>query len=279
MREISVNRIRDEIEEMFIEANFHLPEDQIMALTEALKAEDSDIGREVIELLLKNAEIARLEKIPICQDTGIATVFLEIGQDVHFVDGSLEDAIYEGVRRAYKHGYLRGSCCDPMTRTNTGDNTPPIIHERIVLGDKVKIIAFPKGGGSENYSEVRVFTPADGIEGVKSFVVEMVAKGGPNPCPPITIGIGIGGNLESAPLLAKEALLISYGKRNPDLFLAKLEIEILTEVNKLGIGPQGYGGRITALDVHIKAMPCHIASFPVAVAIQCHAHRFKEKII
>jgi fumarate hydratase subunit alpha len=279
MRELDVKVISDALEELFIDANLSLPDSQIMALREALRIEESDLGKEVIESLLRNAEIAEEERIPICQDTGIATVFLEVGQDVHFVGGSLKEAIFEGVRRAYKKGYLRKSCCDPITRKNTGDNTPPIIHEKIVEGEKVRIVAMPKGGGSENYSEVRVLAPYQGVEGVKDFVLEMVKKGGPNPCPPLTIGIGIGGNLEGAAILAKEALLVPYGVRNLDPLLSDLEVEILKEINRLGIGPQGYGGRITALDVHIKAMPCHIASLPVAVSIQCHAHRVKERTI
>jgi fumarate hydratase subunit alpha len=279
MRELDVKVIGDALEELFIDANLSLPDSQIMALREALRIEESELGKEVIESLLRNAEIAEEERIPICQDTGIATVFLEVGQDVHFVGGSLKEAIFEGVRRAYKKGYLRKSCCDPITRKNTGDNTPPIIHEKIVEGEKVRIVAMPKGGGSENYSEVRVLAPYQGVEGVKNFVLEMVKKGGPNPCPPLTIGIGIGGNLEGAAILAKEALLVPYGVRNSDPLLSDLEVEILKEINRLGIGPQGYGGRITALDVHIKAMPCHIASLPVAVSIQCHAHRVKERTI
>jgi fumarate hydratase subunit alpha len=279
MRELDVKVISDALEELFIDANLSLPDSQIMALREALRIEESELGKEVIESLLRNAEIAEEERIPICQDTGIATVFLEVGQDVHFVGGSLKEAIFEGVRRAYKKGYLRKSCCDPITRKNTGDNTPPIIHEKIVEGEKVRIVAMPKGGGSENYSEVRVLAPYQGVEGVKDFVLEMVKKGGPNPCPPLTIGIGIGGNLEGAAILAKEALLVPYGVRNSDPLLSDLEVEILKEINRLGIGPQGYGGRITALDVHIKAMPCHIASLPVAVSIQCHAHRVKERTI
>jgi fumarate hydratase subunit alpha len=279
MRELDVKVISDALEELFIDANLSLPDSQIMALREALRIEESELGKEVIESLLRNAEIAEEERIPVCQDTGIATVFLEVGQDVHFVGGSLKEAIFEGVRRAYKKGYLRKSCCDPITRKNTGDNTPPIIHEKIVEGEKVRIVAMPKGGGSENYSEVRVLAPYQGVEGVKDFVLEMVKKGGPNPCPPLTIGIGIGGNLEGAAILAKEALLVPYGVRNSDPLLSDLEVEILKEINRLGIGPQGYGGRITALDVHIKAMPCHIASLPVAVSIQCHAHRVKERTI
>ncbi len=279
MRELNVEIITEALEELFIDANYELPEWQILALREALRNEESEIGKEVIKSILENAQISKSERIPICQDTGIATVFLEIGQNIHLVGGNLKDAIFEGVRRAYKKGYLRASLCDPLSRRNTGDNTPPVIHEEIVPGEKVRVIALPKGGGSENYSEVRILTPADGVEGIKSFVLEMVERGGPNPCPPITIGIGIGGNLEVAPLLAKKALLVPFGTRNEDPLLSNLEQEILEEVNKLGIGPQGYGGRVTALDVHIRTMPCHIASLPVAVSIQCHAHRVKEKVL
>ena len=279
MREVRANTIRDTVEKLFIEANYDLPEDVIGRFKDALGEEESPVGREVIEELLLNARIARDERIPICQDTGLAILFMEMGQDVHITGGELEEALSEGVRRAYKKGYLRKSVCDPFTRTNTGDNTPPILHVRIVPGERIRLIAMPKGGGSENYSEVRMLTPSDGAEGVKRFVLEMVQKAGPNPCPPITVGIGIGGNFETSALLSKEALMLPFGKRNDDPYLRDLELSILGEVNKLGIGPEGYGGSVTALDLHIKSRPCHIASLPVAVNIQCHAHRIKEASI
>jgi fumarate hydratase subunit alpha len=237
------------------------------------------VGKEVFEELLLNAEIAHGEHLPVCQDTGLAILFVEVGQDVHIIGGGLEEALTEGVRQAYKKGFLRKSVCDPFTRKNTGDNTPPILHVRIVPGRSVRIVAMPKGGGSENYSEVRMLMPSEGPEGVKRFVLEMVERAGPNPCPPITVGIGIGGNFETSALLSKEALMVPFGMRNKEPFLKAMELSILGDINKLGFGPQGYGGTITALDVHIVARPCHIASLPVAVNIQCHAHRIKEATI
>jgi len=279
MREIHTDYIISALEKLFVDANTNLPENVYGSLEKAVEKEESPVGREVILELIKNAELARNEKIPLCQDTGLAVTFMEIGQDVFIKGGVLDDAVNEGVRRAYKNGYLRKSCCHPFTRKNTDDNTPAILHVKIVSGDRIKITVLPKGGGSENYGEVRMLLPSEGIEGVKSFVLEMVNKGGPNPCPPIFAGIGIGGNFETSALLSKEALMIPPGVRNNDPFLASLELAILDEINKTGIGPQGYGGTVTALDVHIKMLPCHIASLPVAVNIQCHAHRIKEIII
>ena len=279
MKEIRTDTIISTIEGLFIDAARNLPQDVIERFEKAIPEEKSPAGQEVFRELLTNAKIAHDEQIPICQDTGLGIVFLEVGQDVHVTGGSLKEAVAEGVRRAYKNGYLRKSCCHPFTRTNTGDNTPPILHVDIVPGDSLKIVAMPKGGGSENYSEVRMLTPSDGIEGVKKFVVEMVKKGGPNPCPPIIVGVGIGGNFETSALLSKEALMVSFDRRNEDPVVAELEKSLLEEINKLGIGPQGYGGTVTALDLHIKMQPCHIASLPVAVNIQCHAHRIKEALI
>jgi fumarate hydratase subunit alpha len=279
MREIHINEIISTIENLFIEANLYLSEDMYKAIQNAIHAEASPVGKEVLRELLRNADIAREEKMPLCQDTGLAVTFLEIGQDVHITGGDLSEAISEGVRRAYRNGFLRKSCCHPFTRKNTGDNTPPIIHTKIVPGDKLKITVLPKGGGSENYGEVRMLTPSQGREGVKAFILEMVRKGGPNPCPPITVGVGIGGNFEMSALLSKEALMAGPGQRNPDDDIAALEWEMLEEINKTGIGPQGYGGTVTALDVHIKMAPCHLASLPVAVNIQCHAHRVREAVL
>lgn len=279
MRSIHVNEIIETIKSLFIEANINLSDDVYNCIRAAIDKEDSPVGKEVLKELLKNADIARDERMPICQDTGLAVTFLEIGQDVHIEGGDLGDAIAEGVRRGYREGYLRKSCCHPFTRKNTGDNTPAIVHTRIVPGDQLKITVLPKGGGSENYGEVRMLTPSVGKEGVKAFILEMVRKGGPNPCPPITVGIGIGGNFEMSALLSKEALMVSPGVRNDDEELAQLELELLSEINKTGIGPQGYGGTVTALDVHIKMAPCHLASLPVAVNIQCHAHRIREAVI
>jgi fumarate hydratase subunit alpha len=279
MREIHINDIISTVEHLFIDANINLSDSMYNAIKDAIDREASPVGKEVLRELLRNADVAREEGMPICQDTGLAVTFLEIGQDAHITGGDLSEAISEGVRRAYRNGFLRKSCCDPFTRKNTGDNTPPIVHTKIVPGDKLKITVLPKGGGSENYGEVRMLTPSQGVEGVKAFILEMVRKGGPNPCPPITVGVGIGGNFEMSALLSKEALMIPPGERSTDKETADLELEMLDEINKTGIGPQGYGGTVTALDVHIKMAPCHLASLPVAVNIQCHAHRVRETVL
>ena len=279
MREIHINDIISTVEHLFIDANINLSDSMYNAIKDAIDREASPVGKEVLRELLKNADVAREENMPICQDTGLAVTFLEIGQDVHITGGDLGEAISEGVRRAYRNGFLRKSCCDPFTRKNTGDNTPPILHTKIVPGDKLKITVLPKGGGSENYGEVRMLTPSQGRGGVKAFILEMVRKGGPNPCPPITVGVGIGGNFEMSALLSKEALMVPPGERSTDKETADLELEMLDEINKTGIGPQGYGGTVTALDVHIRMAPCHLASLPVAVNIQCHAHRVREAVL
>jgi fumarate hydratase subunit alpha len=244
-----------------------------------MEKEESPLGGEILKELKENARIAKEENVPICQDTGFAVVFVELGQEVHLVGGSLNEAIHEGVRQGYRDGFLRKSICHPFTRANTGDNTPAIIHVEIVPGDKVKITVAPKGGGSENMSRVVMLTPSDGVEGIKRFVIQRVKESGSNPCPPTIVGVGIGGTFEQAALLAKKSLLRPLGSKNSNPELDKLESEILTEINKLGIGPQGLGGRTTSLAVHIFMMPCHIASFPLAVNIQCHAQRHKEAII
>jgi fumarate hydratase subunit alpha len=279
MREIHVDDIISVVERLFIDANIDLSDAMYGAISDAIEKENSPVGREVLRELLRNADTAREERMPICQDTGLAVTFLEIGQDAHIVGGDLTEAVTEGVRRAYRNGYLRKSCCHPFTRKNTGDNTPPIIHTKIVPGDGMRITVLPKGGGSENYGEVRMLMPAEGKEGVRAFVLEMVRKGGPNPCPPIIVGVGIGGNFETSALLSKEALMVPVGKRSDDGELADMERELLEEINATGIGPQGYGGTVTALDVHIKMAPCHLASLPVAVNIQCHAHRVREALL
>jgi fumarate hydratase subunit alpha len=246
------------------------------AFQQALEKEESPTGRDILKHLLVNAQIARDEKIPMCQDTGLAVVFVELGQEVHIVGGSLKDAIEEGVRQGYQEGYLRKSACHPFTRQNTGDNTPAIIHVEVVPGDGFKLTLAPKGGGSENMSRVMMLTPAVGIQGIKDYVIQRVKEMGSNPCPPTIVGVGIGGTFEVAALLAKKALLRELGSVNPDPELAALEREWLDEINRLGIGPQGLGGRTTSLAVHITMMPCHIASLPVGVNIQCHASRHKE---
>ena len=279
IREISTREIIKVVRNLCIDANYNLGDDVLLAFNNAIEKEDSGTGREVLKELIENARIAREEKVPMCQDCGLAVVFIEIGQDVHIIGGDLGEAINEGVRQGYMEGYLRKSACHPVTRKNTGDNTPAIIHLEIVPGDKIKIILAPKGGGSENMSRVDMLTPAAGIEGIKDFVVKRVKESGSNPCPPTIIGIGVGGTFERSAILAKKALLRKIGNRNPDPELAKIEEEILTRINGLGIGPMGYGGNTTSLDVYLEIEPCHIASLPVAVNIQCHAARHKEAVI
>ncbi len=279
IREISTKEIIKIVRDLCIDANYDLGDDVLLAFNQAIEKEDSGTGREVLKELIENARIAREEKVPICQDCGLAVVFIEIGQDVHITGDDLKEAINEGVRQGYMEGYLRKSACHPITRKNTGDNTPAILHLQIVPGDKMKIIFAPKGGGSENMSRVDMLTPAVGIEGIKDFVIKRVRESGSNPCPPTIIGIGVGGTFERSAILAKKALLRNIGDRNPDLELAKIEGEILASINKLGIGPMGYGGDTTSLDVFLEIEPCHIASLPVAVNIQCHAARHKEAVI
>lgn len=279
MREIDVSLITEKVKTLCIEANTDLGEDVLQAFDRAIQQEESPLGVEILKELKENARIAREEKVAICQDTGFAVVFIELGQDVHLVGGGLKEAVDEGVRRGYREGYLRKSICHPFTRANTGDNTPAILHTEIVPGDRVKITVAPKGGGSENMSRVVMLTPSDGVEGIKKYVVQRVKESGSNPCPPTIVGVGIGGTFEMAALLAKKSLLRPLGSKNPDPELERLELEILEEINRLGIGPQGLGGRTTSLAVHILMMPCHIASFPLAVNIQCHAHRHKEIVI
>jgi len=279
VREVDVGVITETVESLCMEANFDLGQDVLDAFKKAQAVEESPAGVEILKQLEENASIARRERVAICQDTGIAVVFVELGQDVHLVGGDLNSAINEGVRRGYKEGYLRKSLCHPFTRANTGDNTPAVIHVKIVPGEKVKLIVAPKGGGSENMSRVTMLTPAAGKEGIVEYVVQRVKESGPNPCPPTVVGVGIGGTFENAALLAKEALLRPIGSENREPELAALEAEILERINTLGIGPQGLGGRTTSLAVHINMMPCHIASLPLAVNIQCHAQRHKEAVI
>ena len=279
MREINVNLITEKVRDLCMRANTDLGEDVLQAFDRAMEKEDSPLGIEILKELKENARIAKAENVPICQDTGFAVVFVELGQDVHLAGGNLNEAIQEGVRQGYRDGYLRKSICHPFTRANTGDNTPAVIHTELVPGDTIKITVAPKGGGSENMSRVTMLTPSDGVEGIKRFVVQRVKESGSNPCPPTIVGVGIGGTLEQAALLAKKSLLRPLGSKNSDPELNPLESEILTEINKLGIGPQGLGGRTTSLAVHIIMMPCHIASFPLAVNIQCHVQRHKETII
>lgn len=281
MREINVGIITNTVEKLCMDANYYLPQDVVKALETAVEEEKSPIGKEILMDILKNQDIARCNNMPICQDTGLAVIFVELGQDVRLVGGDFNEAINEGVRRGYKNGYLRMSCVDDpfLTRKNTGDNTPAIIHTTIIPGDKVKIIVAPKGGGSENMSALAMLKPSDGIDGIKKFVLDAVDKAGSNPCPPIIVGIGIGGTIERTTLIAKKAILRTIGQHNENPKVAKLEEELLQAINNLGIGPQGYGGSITALAVNIETFPAHIASMPVAVNTQCHASRHKEAII
>ena len=278
MREIEVSEVTRAVKELCISANVYLGDDLKQALNDARDREESPLGKEILDVIIDNYGTAEANRMPTCQDTGVAVVFLEIGQDVHFAGGDLEEAIHEGVRQGYGEGYLRKSIVDDpvLERKNTGDNTPAIIHTRVVPGEKVKILLAPKGGGSENMSEVRMMVAADGIEGVKDFVVDRIRKSGGNPCPPTVIGVGIGGNFEKCAMLAKEALMRKIGEPNPDSRFDAVEKEILGRINDLGIGPGGLGGRTTALAVHIKTHPCHIASMPVAVNVQCHACRHRE---
>lgn len=280
MRQINTEEITDTVEKICIDANYNLGEDLITSLRNALDKEESPLGKEVIKQLLENAEIGKNEQVPVCQDTGYAVVFVEIGQNVMIKGQSLQEAINEGVRRGYKNGYLRKSIVrNPLDRVNTGDNTPAAIHTDIVPGDKLKITFIAKGGGCENMSRTAMLTPAHGRDGVIDFVVETVKIAGANPCPPIIVGVGLGGTFEYASLLSKKAILRSVGIHNKDSNIAHLEDELLEKINKLGIGPQGFGGRITALAVHVETYPCHIASLPVAVNIECHSHRPKSVVI
>jgi fumarate hydratase subunit alpha len=281
MREISCEQITETIARLCIEANYYLGDDVLKALRQARDAEVSSVGREVLDQLLENADVAREERMPLCQDTGMTVVFLKVGQDVHIVGGDLYEAIHEGVRRGYEEGYLRKSVVEkpfPM-RSNTKDNTPAVIHAQIVSGDRLEIIVVPKGGGSENMSALAMLKPADGRQGVVDFVVETVKKAGANPCPPTIVGVGVGGTVEKTMWLAKHSLLREVGQPSPDPEVAELERDILERVNRLGIGPQGLGGRITSLAVHVETYPCHIASLPVAVNIQCHSARHKEALL
>jgi fumarate hydratase subunit alpha len=276
MREISTQAIVDAVKNASISANYELGEDVVRAFEDGLTKEESPVGRDILNQLIENSLIARNQRIPMCQDTGLAVIFAEVGQEVSIVGGDFRSALEEGVRQGYKEGFLRKSVCHPFTRKNTGDNTPIIVHFDMVPGDRLKVWVVPKGGGSENMSQLFMLPPSAGWAGVKQRVVQTVAQAGPNPCPPTIIGVGIGGNFEQSAILAKKALLRPLGTPNPDPELGKMEDELLTEINKTGIGPQGLGGRITSLAVHIKMMPCHIASLPVAVNINCHASRHLE---
>ncbi|MBN2417157.1 fumarate hydratase [bacterium] len=280
MRKLDVKEVTAAVRQLCIDANVYLGDDVVKRLKQSLEREESPTGREVLKKILENVDIAKEDQAPLCQDTGYAVFFVELGQDVHFTGGDFSEALNEGVRQGYKDGYLRKSVVsDPIERKNTGDNTPAIVSIDLVPGDRVKIIMAPKGGGSENMSEVKMMAPAAGVEGVKDFVIDKVRRSGANPCPPVVVGVGIGGTFDKCAQIAKKALLREIGSRHPNPFYADLEAELLEKVNKLGIGPQGFGGRTTALAVHVEVHPCHIASFPVAVNMQCHVSRHKEIIL
>jgi len=279
MKTVSMAEVRDRIKDIVQEANFNLQDDVLKVIKEMSVIEESPVGKEIFKQILENAEIAREEKLGLCQDTGLAVFFVELGEDVRLSKddglGSLREAITEGVRIGYKEGFLRKSVVeDPIRRKNTGDNTPAFIHWDVVPGDVFKVTFIAKGGGAENMSAVRMLTPAVGLEGIEDFVVETVEKAGPNPCPPTVVGVGVGGNFEYSAFLAKKALLRRpLGSHNTDPFYADMERRLLERINRLGIGPQGLGGRCTSLAVHVESFPCHIASMPVAVNIECHSHR------
>lgn len=281
MREISVADIVNTVAHLCQRANFNIGEDVLEALKQAREKEESTLGQQVLDQILENDSIATNENIPICQDCGTAVIFLELGQDAHVTGGDLYTAVEEGVRRGYEDGYLRKSIVSQpfSARANTKDNTPAVIHLDMVPGDCLKITVMPKGGGSENMSRLAMLTPAKGRQGVIEFVVKSVAEAGSNPCPPVVVGVGIGGTADKATILAKKALLRRVGEPNPDPEMAELEREILERVNNLGIGPQGFGGRTTALAVHAEVFPTHIAMMPVAVNLNCHAARHKEAIL
>jgi len=278
MREIHVNQIVDKVKKMVMDAEYNLPEDFVDALETAKNFEESPIGKEIIQTILENASVASGEKVAYCQDTGYPVFFVEIGQDVHIAGGNIKDAINEAVRQATKEGYLRASLAyDPVfERKNTGDNTPALIYFDFVSGDRIKIKFAAKGGGSENQSKQVMLRPADGLEGIKNFVLKTIANAGPNACPPFTVGVGIGGTFDYSAVLAKKALFRAIGNRHPDPKIAMLEEELLQLANQLGVGPLGFGGTTTAVDVKIEVAPVHIASLPVAVNIQCHANRHSE---
>ena len=277
MREVSVAEITAVVADLCRKANYILPPKLKAALAQAAEHEESPVGRDILRKLVENADLACRDNVPICQDTGMAVVFVQLGQDVHLTGGDLNEAIEAGVRRGYREGYLRASVVrDPLRRVNTGDNTPAVIHLSIVPGDKIKITVAPKGFGSENMSALAMLTPSQGRDGVLGFVVETVRRAGANPCPPVVVGVGMGGTMEKAAILAKEALLRPLGNASPATHLAGLERELLARINNLGIGPQGLGGTVTALAVHVESYPTHIAGLPVAVNMGCHVTRHAE---
>ena len=277
MKELDLRKVTDEVERMCIEGNYFIGKDVLDKIKEAYAKEESEVGKNILGQIIENDEIAANEQVPMCQDTGIVVVFLEIGTEVR-IPGDIYEAVNEGIRRGYEKGYLRKSVVkDPLDRVNTKDNTPAIIHTTLVPGsDKVKIIVAPKGGGSENMSVLKMLKPSDGIEGIKKLVIETIKNAGGNPCPPIIVGVGIGGNFEKAAILAKKAILRDINDKSSSPINAKLEEELLELINKTGVGPLGLGGRTTALAVKVETSPCHIAALPVAINLNCHAARHKE---
>ena len=275
-----MSAITDAVKKLCMEANWNLGGEMLRAFDRALTTERSPAGRQVLQILKQNAELASTKKIAYCQDTGFVVCFVELGQDVHVVGGALTDAVNEGVRQGYTEGYLRASIVrSPFDRVNTGDNTPAVIHVDVVPGATLRLQVMAKGGGCENRSKYRMLTPAEGLPGVKEFILECVRTAGPDACPPLVLGVGIGGTFEKAALLSKKALFREVGSAHPDPALSALELELLEQANRLGIGPQGYGGDTTAFAIHVLTYPCHITSLPVAVTIECHAHRHKEVVL
>lgn len=279
MKCINAKEIHNAVRDMILEANRYLPKDVYSAFTDAEKRETADSALEVLRQLKENADLAAKSGLPLCQDTGVAVFFVEMGEDITIEGGSLLQILNDAMIEGYDKGYLRKSLCHPLTRQNTGDNAPAVIHTDVVPGDHLKIRYMAKGGGSENMSRCTMLTPAQGWEGIKEFVVQRMAEAGPNPCPPTIVGVGIGGTFDLAPTLAKKALFRPVGVRHPDPEIAALEEELLSAINDLGIGPMGLGGKTTSLDVKIEMHPCHIASLPLAVNVQCHSSRHKEVIL
>ncbi len=279
MRIIRAEKVTEVVRRLCMEANCHLTEDLKNCIAACRKCEPFPVAQGILDQIIENYQIADQNNVPVCQDTGVACVFVDVGQDVH-VEGHLEEAVHEGVRQGYQDGYLRKSVVrDPLDRVNTGDNTPAMIYYNIVPGDQMKITVAPKGFGSENMSQIKMLKPSDGLEGVKDFVHKVVEEAGPNPCPPIVVGVGIGGTFDKAAFMAKKALLRSVDSRHPEAFYADLEDELLEKINALGIGPQGFGGKTTALKVNIEKCPTHIAGLPVAVNINCHVTRHQSEVI